>query len=63
MLKIKGNMLTKSNAWSILEKYFEKGSFIMLLFVIENTYENNVTMQNDMHGLNVVCEYSSYEEK
>ncbi len=35
----------------------------MLVFVIENTYENNETMQNDMHGLNVVCKYSSYEEK
>lgn len=35
----------------------------MLVFVIENTYENNETMQMDMQGLNVVCKYSSYEEK
>ena len=35
----------------------------MFLFVIENTYENNQTMQNNMQGLDVVCKYFNYEEK
>ena len=35
----------------------------MFLSVIENTYENNQTMQNNMQGLDVVCKYFRYEEK
>lgn len=35
----------------------------MLQFVIRTTYDTNQTMPNTMHGLNVVCKYSGYEEK
>ena len=36
----------------------------MILFVVRNAYENNQAMQQDnVHGLNVVCKYSDYEEK
>jgi len=35
----------------------------MLQFVISATYDTNQTMHTTMHGLNVVCKYSGYEEK
>lgn len=35
----------------------------MVLFVLENSYEIIPAMQIKMHGLDVVCEYSGYEEK
>ena len=35
----------------------------MFLFVVENSYEIIQTMQINVQGLNVVCEYSGYEEK
>lgn len=35
----------------------------MFLFVGNNSYENIQAMQNNQHGLNVVCKYSGYEEK
>lgn len=35
----------------------------MVLFVLENSYEIIQAMQINMHGLDVVCEYSGYEEK
>ena len=36
----------------------------MLLFVVENSYEVIQAMQQiNVQGLNVVCEYSDYEEK
>jgi len=47
----------------ILLKIFWKGSRIMFLFVVENTYESIQTMQINVQGLNVVCKYSGYEEK
>ena len=46
------------------KKYFEKGSLIMFLFVVENAYEiNQIVQQINVQGLNVVCEYFGYEEK
>ena len=56
-------LLTKQTKRVILLKIFEKGSKIMLQFVIRTTYDTNQTMHTTMHGLNVVCEYSGYEEK
>ena len=35
----------------------------MFLFVVENAYENNQAMQNNVQCLNFVCKYSGYEEK
>lgn len=35
----------------------------MFLFVVERTYEVIQTVHIIMQGLNVVCEYSGYEEK
>lgn len=35
----------------------------MFLFVVENTYEIIQAMQLNVHGLNVICKYSDYEEK
>ena len=32
-------------------------------FVIRNSYNLKQAMQNNQHGLIVVCEYFSYEEK
>ena len=36
---------------------------MMFLFVVENAYENNQAMQNNVQCLNFVCKYSDYEEK
>ena len=47
----------------ILNKYFEKGSADMYLFATNNSYISKQSMQNNEHGLIVVCEYFSYEEK
>ena len=46
-----------------IRKNFGKGSKIMFLFVVENSYEIIQTMQINVQGLNVVCKYSGYEEK
>jgi len=35
----------------------------MFLFVVENTYEINQTMQISVQGLVAVCKYSDDEEK
>ena len=35
----------------------------MFLFVIENEYESNQTMQMNMQCLTFVCKYSDYKEK
>jgi len=35
----------------------------MFLFVVENTYKPNQTMQINVQGLNFVCKYFDYEEK
>lgn len=44
-------------------KYFKEGSIDMYLFVTKNSYNSKQVMQNNGHGLIVVCEYFSYEEK
>lgn len=35
----------------------------MYLFATKNSYNSNWAVQNNGHGLIVVCEYFSYEEK
>ena len=44
-------------------KYFREGSADMYLFATKNSYNSKQAMQNNGHGLIVVCEYFSYEEK
>ena len=34
----------------------------MYLFVANNSYNSNQAVQNNMHGLGVVCKYLGYEE-
>ena len=36
---------------------------MMFVFVIDNSYQNNQAMQNNMQGLNVVCKYYGYEKE
>ena len=35
----------------------------MYLFVAKNLYNSNQAMQNNEHGLKVVCKYFDYGEK
>lgn len=44
-------------------KSFEKGSTDMYLFATKNLYNSKWAVQNNGHGLIVVYEYFSYEEK
>ena len=57
--KILTNELTRI----ILDLIILKGSADMYLFVTRNSYKSYQAMQNNGHGLIVVCEYFSYEEK
>ncbi len=36
---------------------------MMFVFVMDNSYQNDQAMQNDMQCLSFVCKYSDYEEK
>ena len=36
---------------------------MMFVFVIDNSYQNNQAMQNNMQCLNVVCKYFDYEKE
>ena len=44
-------------------KYFERGNEDMYLFATKNSYNSKWAVQNNGHGLIVVCGYFSYEEK
>ncbi len=46
-----------------LNLIFLKGSTDMYLFATKNSYNSKQAMQNNGHGLIVVCEYFSYGEK
>ena len=47
----------------ILDQIILKGSIDMYLFVTKNAYNSKWAVQNNGHGLIVVYEYFSYEEK
>ena len=56
-------LLTNRITRLILDLIILKGSTDMYLFATKNSYNSKQAMQNNGHGLIVVCEYFSYEEK
>ena len=55
--------LTKRFTRLILDLIILKGSIDMYLFATKNSYNSKWAVQNNGHGLIVVYEYFSYEEK
>ena len=56
-------IVDKKNNKSYIRPNNLKGSTDMYLFAAKNSYNSKQAMQNNGHGLIVVCEYFSYEEK
>ena len=56
-------MVDKKNHKAYIRPNNLKGSTDMYLFATKNSYNSKQAMQNNGHGLIVVCEYFSYEEK
>lgn len=56
-------MIDKSKHKDYIEITFGKGIAEMDLFATKNSYNFNQAMLNHKHGLRVVFEYFSYEEK
>jgi len=60
---LQNKSLTSELTRYILDPIILKGSADMYLFAAKNPYNSNWTMQNNGHGLIVVCEYFGYEEE
>lgn len=56
-------IVDKKNSKAYIRPNILKGSTDMYLFATKNSYNFNQAMQNNGHGIIVVCEYFSYEEK